>query len=190
MMKTQKIKHYRLSVSRTFPATHPRKGESTYFIPKIESALGILNGCNPSECLPFIPDCTWCYYRLPESEIFPKLHTFRGNYDRWAKIMAEVQAGKAVIDLYYWDGKPYGKGVKQVVFATLDKDSRCGVQMLYFSHSVEFPRVITEDNSRLSLMPKTIAKNDGLSVVDFKAWFKRADLSQPMAIIHFTSFRY
>ena len=35
-----------------------------------------------------------------------------------------------------------------------------------------------------------LAKNDGLSLDDFKAWFKSYDLSQPMAIIHFTSFRY
>lgn len=168
-METQKIKHYRLPISRTFPITHPKSGQPTYFVEKIR-ANNILD------------EMSLCWE--------PKLHTCRGKYDRWVKIMQEVQAGKAVIDLYYWDGKPYGKGVKQVVFATLDKDSRCGVQMLYFSHSVEFPRVITEDNSRLSLMPKTIAKNDGLSVVDFKAWFKGADLIGPMAIIHFTSFRY
>lgn len=193
-MKAQKIKRYRLSVSRTFPTTHPRKGESTYFIPKIESALGILNGCNPSECLPFILDCTGCYYMLPESEIFPKLHTCRGNYERWAKIMAEVQAGKAVIDLFYWDGKPYGKGVKQVVFATLDKNSGCGVQKLEFSASgligmIKIDDDFPDDPNEVYCINE-LAKNDGLLLEDFKAWFKGYDLSQPMAIVHFTPFRY
>jgi hypothetical protein len=35
-----------------------------------------------------------------------------------------------------------------------------------------------------------LAENDGLSLVDFKAWFKGYDLSKPMAIIHFINFRY
>jgi hypothetical protein len=35
-----------------------------------------------------------------------------------------------------------------------------------------------------------LSKNDGLSLPDFKAWFKNYDLSEPMAIIHFTKFRY
>lgn len=173
-MKPTKIKHYRIPVSLTFPATHPRKGEPTFFPEMILSALG------KTELLTSI-----CFRQPPL-----KLHTCRGKYEKWAKIMAEVHEGKAVLDLYYWNGVPYRKGVKQVVFATLDKDSGCGVQKLYFSHSIEFPRVITEDDSRLALMPKTLAKNDGLSLEDFKAWFKGADLSEPLAIIHFTSFSY
>lgn len=37
---------------------------------------------------------------------------------------------------------------------------------------------------------QTIAKNDGLTPDQFNSWFKNYDLSQPMAIIHFTPFRY
>jgi len=37
---------------------------------------------------------------------------------------------------------------------------------------------------------RTLAKNDGLSLQDFKDWFKGYDFSKPMAIIHFTRFRY
>ena len=36
-MKTQKIKRYRLGVSKTFPTTHPRKGEQTFFVEKIQN---------------------------------------------------------------------------------------------------------------------------------------------------------
>ena len=35
-----------------------------------------------------------------------------------------------------------------------------------------------------------LAKNDGLSLTYFTDWFKGYDLSKPMAIIHFTKFRY
>jgi hypothetical protein len=35
-----------------------------------------------------------------------------------------------------------------------------------------------------------LSKNDGLSLPDFKAWFMGYDLNEPMAIIHFTTFRY
>ena len=40
------------------------------------------------------------------------------------------------------------------------------------------------------LFTETISKNDGLLLDDFKAWFKGYDLSEPMAIIQFTKFRY
>lgn len=36
----------------------------------------------------------------------------------------------------------------------------------------------------------TLAQNDGLSYEDFEEWFKNYDFSKPMAIIHFTKFRY
>lgn len=34
------------------------------------------------------------------------------------------------------------------------------------------------------------AANDGLSLSDWREWFKGYDLTKPMAIIHFTPFRY
>ena len=40
------------------------------------------------------------------------------------------------------------------------------------------------------LTREELAKNDGLSLEDFTAWFKGYDLSETMAIIHFTPFRY
>ena len=35
-----------------------------------------------------------------------------------------------------------------------------------------------------------LAKNDGLSFNDWFYWFEKYDLSKPLAIIHFTKFRY
>ena len=167
-MKPEKIKRYRLGVSRNFPTTHPRKGEPTQFEAKIQFALH-------------------------NNKFWQKLHTIRANYPLWEKRMKEVKAGRAVIELFYWENKPYRS--KQVVFAVLDKDSGCGVQELdmsiFLSHSmgfVNFKELTFSGSKEFDI--KTLAKNDGLSLDDFKAWFKKYDLSQPMAIIHFTSFRY
>jgi hypothetical protein len=164
-MKTPKIKRYRLGVSRNFPATHPRKGEKTQFVDSI-------------------------YFGN-------KRHTIRSNYELWSKRIAEVQAGYAVIELFYWSGKPYHKdenGIGQVVFATLDKGSGCGVQKIYFKtelkNTIMFPFIPNDVFGEVLLNVFDVSDNDGLSFKDFEAWFKGYDLSEPMAIIHFTPFRY
>ena len=178
-MKEQKIKRYRLGVSKTFPSTHHRKGEETYFVVKIMSALGKFND--------EIGNATRA------SQIIPKLHTIRNNYELWVKRMVEVQAGRAVIEIYYWDGKPRHKGSKQVVFAVLDKDSGCGVQELNFPIKIRdwSDALVYESFSYKFTVPiSTLAKNDGLSLDDFRSWFKNYDLSTPKAIIQFTNFRY
>ncbi len=176
-MKTAKIKRYRLGVSRMFPVTHPRKGEKTYFEDKILKRYSDFNN--------FLG--------------WQKIHTIRANYPLWEKRMAEIQAGRAVIELFYWAGKPYHKdenGVGQVVFARLDKDSGCGLQKLYFEvGNMYFPSVtvIEHEINKLKRFKggvELLAKNDGLSLEDFKAWFAKYDLSKDMAIIHFTKFRY
>ena len=35
-----------------------------------------------------------------------------------------------------------------------------------------------------------VAQNDGLSLEDWLSWFKNYDHTKPLAIIHFTNFRY
>ena len=35
-----------------------------------------------------------------------------------------------------------------------------------------------------------LAQNDGLEFNDFLSWFEDSDLTEPLAIIHFTKFRY
>ena len=180
-MKAQKIKRYRLGVSRNFPTTHARKGEQTWFI---QAILNELN--NHKETL------ITCYdENYKETNILishRKLHTIRSNYELWAKRMAEVLAGRAVIELFYWSGKPYRS--KQIVFAVLDKNSGCGVQELDFiAYNIERPCIFGNGYAARNHI-STLAKNDGLLLDDFKAWFKGYDLSQPMAIIQFTKYRY
>lgn len=222
-MKEQKIKRYRLGVSRTFPSTHPIGGEETYFVYKILTALFPNETLFPVTCNEcgweswsnlaegggqiadtgeygdiYCPKChsnqlddtsenSFMYYKENEN-IWEKFHTIRNNYDLWVKRMAEVQSGRAVIELFYWSGKPYRS--KQVVFAVLDENSGCGVQELDFmADNIERPCIFGNGyavRSHISIL----AYNDGLSLDDFKAWFKNYDLSKPKAIIQFTNLRY
>lgn len=180
-MKQTKIKRYRLSVSRTFPVTHPRKGEDTFFIEKIKR----------KQCWMFVNEC--CTNECNISGEGIKIHTIRGNYPRWEKIMAEVQAGRAVIELFYWEGKPYRS--QQIVFETLNKDSGCGVQMLDLSVfnkiGLAMIQFKTDDScGSKQISTRSLIKNDGLNLHDFYHWFKKADLNETMTIIHFTKFRY
>ena len=137
-MKTPKIKRYRLGVSRTFPTKHYRRGHSTYFVEQI-------TGLFPFE--------------TPDSN--KKIHTIRANYKLWEKRMKKVQAGEAVIELFYWEGKTYNS--KQVVFATLDKDSGCGVQELDFiAFNIERPCIFGKGYASRNHLSE-LAKNNGLS---------------------------
>lgn len=183
-MKSQKVKRYRLSISRTFPRTHPRKGEATYFVEKILSIRGGIIPCKHCH-MDIICAPQNCVYMSPV--FHPKLHTIRANYKLWNERMDEVQRGEAVIELFYWSGSPYNSkrdNSKQIVFKTLDKDSQCGVQRVVFMSPSE--RGAHEYHPEIMKM----AANDGLLLEDFKQWFKDVELIEPMAIVHFTDFRY
>ena len=164
------MKTFVLLVSRTFPKGHKMEGEQTFFVEKILAALGF----------PYLND-----------ENIKKFHTCRKNYELWAKRIKEVQEGKAVLSLRYWQderGRSV-KGNKQVEFAVLDKDSGVGVQMLTFDEG-SLMQTYANINNDYNVRIWDLAKNDGLSIDDFKDWFKNYDLSKPMAIIQFTEFRY
>jgi len=163
------MKTYVLIVSKCFPKTHKRAGESTEFIDKIACSL-------------YCPgDCAGCHLN---SETFKKIHTIRANYELWAKRVSEVQKGEAIISIRYWSGKPYNS--MQIEIYQLDKDSEIGVQELRWLTSCTAQ---IRDNYNV-VTDVQLASNDGLSINDFKDWFKTYDLSKPMAIIHFTNFRY
>ena len=126
------------------------------------------------------------------SKIFnqQKKHTIRNNYELWKKRIDEVNEGKAVLDLRFWEGKPYAS--KQQTFKTL-KQSEVGIQKLsFFDSNIDCPYAYDpngESNHPIYGIAD-LAINDGLLLPDFKAWFKGSKLSKPMAIIHFTKFRY
>ncbi len=115
-----------------------------------------------------------------------KIHTIRANYPLWRKRFEEIQAGKACLSIRYWSGKPYRS--KQVELSRLTWVDGIGVQMLELPNADFEFLVINGKPSRVN--EKELARNDGLAIEDFKEWFKNYDLRLPMAIIHFTKFRY
>ena len=149
------MKTYVLTVSRTFPKTHKRAGEQTWFVEKINEA-----GMPISD----------------EPIMGKKIHTIRANYELWKKRIDEVQKGNAIISIRYWSGKPYNS--KQVEICQLNRFSGIGLEEVIIPCMNDIDHI------------KQLAKNDGLSLEDFEEWFKKYDFSKPLAIIHFTAFRY
>ena len=113
-----------------------------------------------------------------------KLHTIRANYTLWAKRFEKIAAGDACLSVREWMGAPYRS--KQREIARLTKDDGVGLQKLtFFSGRIIYPTV-----GKYQPSVKEIANNDGLHADDWVYWFKNYDLSKPLAIIHFTKFRY
>jgi len=172
---------YVLTVSKTFPATHKRAGEQTNFIEKI--LLAKMRQDNPKMTVSAEKNGV---------AFTPKIHTIRSNYELWVKRIEQIQKGEAILSIRYWSGKPYNS--KQIEICQLDKDSGIGIQGVIFDicdWSIAHIYTKGEIDTKL-LFPSYVklSKNDGLSVEDFKEWFKNYDLSKMMAIIHFTEMRY
>ena len=153
------MKTYVITLAKTFPAWHPRKGESTKFLEKF------LNGQTGNGNA--------------------KLHTIRANYPLWEKRIKEVQNGKAVLSVRQWSDRPYAS--KQVEIARLTALDGIGIQKLELINVYGCNRPIVGIGDANF---HHLSKYDGLSYQDWANWFKHYDLSQPLAIIHFTSFRY
>lgn len=112
-----------------------------------------------------------------------KIHTIRGNFSLWEKRIAQIQKGEAVLSVRQWTGKPYQS--KQVEIARLTAEDGVGIQELKLT---DLSRPTTINWQRIEL--PLLAKNDGLGFNDWFYWFEKYDLSKPLAIIHFTKFRY
>lgn len=117
------------------------------------------------------------------SDHWLKLHTIRGNYSLWKKRFEQIDAGKACLSIREWSGKPYHS--KQVEIARLTKEDGIGIQKLEYN----FKECILQIGNLL-LDPERLALNDGLTRKEWENWFNGSDFSKPLAIIHFTKFRY
>jgi hypothetical protein len=119
-----------------------------------------------------------------------KLHTIRGNFLLWQKRFEKIEKGEACLSIRNWTGKPYNS--KQVEVFNLKNTDGISLEKLEFYEdkngvaNLKYPLI----NNKFEPNIDIIAENDGLSLSDFKEWFKGYDLSQPMAIIHFTHFKY
>ena len=118
-----------------------------------------------------------------------KVHTIRANYNLWEARIKEVQEGKAVLSIRQWSGLPYRS--KQEEITELSKEDGVGIQKLTFnkdSNGEFFLEDFDIDGKYIDF--DKLAANDGLLTEDWCRWFIKYDLSKPMAVIHFTSFRY
>lgn len=169
------MKTYVLILSRNFPSKHARKGEQTNFDIKVLNSVWRAHNMN----------CVFHKYGM-------KLHTIRTNYDLWSKRFEQIDDGKAVLSIRYWTGKPYHS--KQIEICKLTKDDGIGIQKMEFLAFQEWYRKDAGICIAGNVLPiderEQIAINDGLTIHDWDDWFKSFDLSKPLAIIHFTKFRY
>ena len=116
---------------------------------------------------------------------YEKIHTIRANYDLWKKRFEEIEKGNAYLSVRVWEGKPYRS--KQLEIFRYDKGRKIGVQSLQMT-----PLGWFVDGVDSEYTSKDFAKNDGLELPDFYEWFRgkiTIDM-EPVAIIHFTDFRY
>ncbi|WP_044201003.1 hypothetical protein [Flammeovirga sp. OC4] len=111
--------------------------------------------------------------------LLSKLHTIRSNYDLWNERAEKINEGEAILSIRYWSGLPYKS--KQVELLKLEK---IGVEKLEEPDNFVFAKI---EGKYFDW--KTVAENDGLTFENFCEWFKKRQ-SEPMAILHFTSFRY
>ena len=157
------MKTYVITLSRHFLANHKRAGEETHFKEKFLLGQGLTDYDTPS---------------------MAKIHTIRANYPLWEKRIKEVQEGRAVLSIRQWTGKPYRS--EQVEIAMLTAENGVGVQKLeFYNNTLGLCHIGIVYQRKYEL-----AHNDGLSFEDWEEWFRGYDLSKPLAIIHFTKFRY
>ena len=160
------MKTYVIILSDSFPASHAMYGKPTYFMEKFLVYPGMLR----------------------------KLHTIRANYALWRKRFEKIDAGEACLSVREWMGAPYRS--KQREIARLTKEDGIGIQKLRIKpfqqhlNSVVYLQPFIYDETTMPVNEVTLANNDGLSLEDWKEWFKDYDFSKPLAIIHFTKFRY
>jgi hypothetical protein len=107
-----------------------------------------------------------------------KIHTIRGNYTYWKKIVKQVNKGEAILSVREWSGKPYNSKQREIKQFT-----KLGIQKIATKK-----KSIKIDNKKYNYeLLIRIANNDGLDLLNFCSWFPKGIKG---VIIHFTDFRY
>lgn len=192
------MKTYVLMVSKTFMKSHPRAGQPTLFAEKIWKGLPKNHPQDKTYTIyhTYPKLLKSGYWQIPitwrddmlDDLFHPKIHTIRANYEYWSHVEEEVNAGRGILSLRQWTGKPYRS--KQKEFARLTK---MGVQKVDVTlvemdvMGIKSNGLIVDQGGAARVIPY-VARRDGLSTYDFIAWFNKGIVNG--AIIHFTDFRY
>lgn len=123
-------------------------------------------------------------YVITLSQVFPVTHCRNGEPTGFkGKFLTAI--GKAEFCIRQWSGKPYRS--KQVEIAVLTKEDGIGIQRMTVAGCATIHPIFVDTHS---VSAETLARNDGLSLPDWRNWFSRYDLTEPLAVIQFTKFRY
>lgn len=115
-----------------------------------------------------------------------KLHTIRSNYELWAKRAEQINAGKMVLSIRVWSGKPYRS--QQVEVARLTK---LGVQRVCITRmGAEHEPAVEVDGRLIDRGAAMLSKNDGLDYWDWFNWFLKSTTQFEGVILQFTDMRY
>lgn len=156
-----KIKTYIIVLATTFPQWHTKRRHETFFKESIHNGMSQKQGRN-------------------------KIHTIRKSYDLWKKRIDEINSGQAVLSIRQWTGQPYRS--KQVEIFRLEKAGIQKIRSMDETHAY----IIGENGNVLPVPLQEMSANDGLDISDFMEWFRHSGPTpdNPMAIIHFTSYKY
>ena len=102
-----------------------------------------------------------------------KRHTLRSNYEFWRKRLLAVNEGKAVIVVKQWDGRPYYSTPREI----FRLGSKTKWSPIYYCDSMLHGLYyqMTKQNPKCTYVD-LLAKNDGLTLDQFRAWFNPKDL--------------
>jgi hypothetical protein len=182
------MKTYVITLSQTFPATHSRKGQPTFFKQQLLNALNIGKKGSGQYAVP--------HSGSADDRLGRKLHTIRANYPLWKERFDQIARGEACLSIRQWTGKPYAS--KQVEIARLTIEDGIGLQRIKYGETQTRLRTyrnwfVTQANGLLRVLSeREVANHDGLSEQDWVEWFNNPayDKREYFAIIHFTKFRY
>lgn len=116
-----------------------------------------------------------------------KIHTIRSNYKLWKSRIDQINKGEAILSIREWTKLPYRSPQKEIKQLT-----KLGYEKINIKSISNYRDVTISHNNHHTIFGETgienIANNDGLSLSDFKQWFKKG--LKNGIIIHFTNKRY
>lgn len=123
-----------------------------------------------------------------------KVHTIRVHVPYWERAATEINAGRAVLSIRCWTGRPYKSSQIEIARLTRLDTQRIIFKCVYCQEeNISFPKGVEVYDHGLwkPVSMEDVAYNDGLSLEDFQGWFSHKCAGDVSAVIlHFTDFRY